>query len=62
MQNHSITLLKKCDPFVTENRKLNRLLNIYWDQLHAMADAELAGLPEPMFVTPPLPKNLISKN
>jgi hypothetical protein len=62
MQNHSITLLKKGDPFLTTNRKLNRLLKVYWDQLHAMADAELAGLPEPMFVIPPLPQNLISKN
>ncbi|SDK52849.1 hypothetical protein SAMN05192566_1534 [Methylophilus rhizosphaerae] len=61
MQNHSTTLLKKGDPFVTDNRKLNRLLKIYWHQLHAMADAELAGLPEPTFFTPKLPKNLITR-
>lgn len=62
MQNNSTTLLRKGDPFITNNRKLNRLLKIYWEQLHAMADAELAGLPEPTFFTPPLPQNLISRN
>lgn len=62
MQNHSTTPLQKGDPFVTGSAELNKLLQIYWQQLNAMADAEMAGLPEPVFDVPPLPADLITRN
>jgi len=62
MQTHFNTPLKKGDPFVTGSEKLDKLLQVYWQQLNAMADAQMYGMPEPEFDTPPLPVYLITKN
>lgn len=61
MQIHSITPIKKGDPFVTGSDDLDNLLQVYWNQLNALADAEMAGLPEPVFDVPPFPISLISR-
>jgi hypothetical protein len=61
MQTHSIIPLKKGDPFITGSNEVDKLLQVYWQQLNAMADAEMSGMPEPVFDVPPLPIFLITK-
>jgi len=59
MQFDSTPTLKKCEPFTTGNPELDDLLVIYNDQAIEMANAEEAGLPEPVLESPPIPPYVI---
>jgi hypothetical protein len=58
MQTHSNTITKN-PPFETGLKTLDDLLQVYWSQAQAIAEAELLGLPEPELIPPPLPNYLI---
>jgi hypothetical protein len=55
MQFYSTPTLKKCEPFTTGNKELDDLLLVYNDHAIQMANAEEAGLPEPVLVSPLIP-------
>lgn len=55
MQFDFTPTLKKCEPFSTGNPELDGLLLIYSDHAIAIANAEEAGLPEPILESPPIP-------
>jgi hypothetical protein len=59
MQTHSNITINKNPPLETGVKALDELLQIYWDQTQAYAQAELMGLPEPELLTPLLPNYLI---
>ena len=55
MQFDSTPTLKKCEPFTTGNKEIDDLLVVYYDHAIQMANAEEAGLPEPVLESPPIP-------
>lgn len=59
MQNNSSIAIQKNPPFDCGIPALNDLMQVYWDQFQAFAEAEQHGLPEPVLETPPLPNYLI---
>lgn len=58
MQFDSTPTLKKCEPFTTGNKELDNLLLIYNNHAIQMANAEEAGLPEPVLESPPIPSHI----
>ena len=55
MQFNSTPTLQKNEPFTTGNAELDSLMSIWHSQSIALADAEQAGLPEPVIDCPVLP-------